>query len=205
MTNDKYIYSHETKSLKQWIEKPDENNYYEYNPEPSEAVIGFDLYNYKQACEDYESKVARLPTIQAEGLNLDKDCELVEGKDFVLQYQYLSIKEMNSVWLDCDETFYYTRKPHLRRLFALPIHSVDTPSQQQISKDDLEDFKILEEYDMKDRLAGAIRHALTKVPESNRENFIVNLCNGMIGSAILHYRNKYEKKLDVKSFKEQFK
>jgi hypothetical protein len=193
MINDKYIYSQETKSLKQWIERP----------EPSGYTMDFDgSREYESDMKEWERKRSTLPTIQAEGLNLDKDCELVEGKDFRLQHQV----DVFDYWHDIPE-HEYNQLPHYanRQITALPIHSVDTPSQQQISKVDLEDFKILEEYDMKDKLAGTIRHALTKVPESNRENFIVNLCNGMIGSAILHYRNRHEKKLDVKPFKEQFK
>ncbi len=78
------------------------------------------------------------------------------------------------------------------------------PPQVKIPQEDIIDFEILDEYDVKERVRGTIRHALTKTPEENREKFLVNLVNGLVGSAILHYRNKYEKKMDIKPFNKQF-
>lgn len=89
----------------------------------------------------------------------------------------------------------------------------DTPSEADYiaepedkeKQDDQIDFRLLEEYDMKDKLGKTITHCLTKMPEENRKDFIVNLCNGMIGSAILHHHNRYVKKLTVPDFKTTFK
>lgn len=81
--------------------------------------------------------------------------------------------------------------------------SSPSPLSAGEQKEDEKDFELLAEYDMKERLAKTIHHVLTKTPEANREQFLINLCNGMVGSAILHYRNKYEKKMNIKPFNQQ--
>lgn len=73
-----------------------------------------------------------------------------------------------------------------------------------MTREDTYDFKLLEEYDLKDKIAKMVGHALSKVPEGNKEQFLVNYFNSLIGSAILHHDNKYVKKLEVPEFKETF-
>lgn len=65
-------------------------------------------------------------------------------------------------------------------------------------------FKLLEEYDLKDKITKMVRHVLSKVPESNKEQFLVNYINSLMGCAILHHDNKYVKKLQVSEFRETF-
>lgn len=65
-------------------------------------------------------------------------------------------------------------------------------------------FKLLNEYDLKETIAKMVRHALTKVPETNKVQFLVNYINCLMGSAILHHDDKYVKKLSVPEFKETF-
>lgn len=73
-----------------------------------------------------------------------------------------------------------------------------------MTQEDTYDFKLLEEYDLKDKITKMVRHALSKVPETNKEQFLVNYINSLMGSAILHHDNKYVKKLQVPEFKETF-
>jgi ribosomal protein S24E len=65
-------------------------------------------------------------------------------------------------------------------------------------------FKLLNEYDLKEKITKMVRHVLAKVPESNKEQLLVNYINSLMGSAILHHDNKYVKKLPVPEFKETF-
>jgi hypothetical protein len=65
-------------------------------------------------------------------------------------------------------------------------------------------FKLLEEYDLKGKITKFVRHVLSKTPECNREQILVNYINALMGSAILHHDNKYVKKLPVSEFKETF-
>jgi hypothetical protein len=73
-----------------------------------------------------------------------------------------------------------------------------------MTQEDTFDFKLLEEYDLKDKIAKMVKHVINKVPETNKEQFLVNYINSLIGSAILHHDNKYVKKLEVPDFKETF-
>lgn len=73
-----------------------------------------------------------------------------------------------------------------------------------MTPEDIEDFKLLEEYDMKEKVAKMVRHVLAKVPLENKETFLINFVNSLVGSAILHHNNKYVKKLDVPDFKSTF-
>lgn len=73
-----------------------------------------------------------------------------------------------------------------------------------MTHEDEYDFKLLHEYDLKDKITNMVRHALNKVPEANKEQFLVNYINGLMGSAILHHDNKYVKNLQVPNFKETF-
>lgn len=70
--------------------------------------------------------------------------------------------------------------------------------------EDKDDFKLLEEYDLKEKIAKMVKHVLDKVPETNKETMLVNFINSLMGSAILHHDNKYVKKLVVPDFKETF-
>jgi len=74
-----------------------------------------------------------------------------------------------------------------------------------MTKEDTYDFKLLEEYDLKDKITKMVKHVLSKVPECNKEKMLVNYINSLMGSAILHHDNKYVKKLKVPDFKETFK
>lgn len=74
-----------------------------------------------------------------------------------------------------------------------------------MDKDDELDFKMLEEYDLTEKITHIVRHVLTKVPAENKEKFLVNYINSIIGSAVLHHDNKYVKKQDVGAFKDMFK
>ena len=65
-------------------------------------------------------------------------------------------------------------------------------------------FKLLEEYDLKEKITKMVKHVLNKVPETNKEQMLVNYINSLIGSAILHHDNRYVKKLSVPDFKETF-
>lgn len=65
-------------------------------------------------------------------------------------------------------------------------------------------FKLLNEYDLSEKITKMVRHVLANVPESNKEQFLVNYINSLMGSAILHHDNKYVKKLAVPEFKETF-
>lgn len=67
-----------------------------------------------------------------------------------------------------------------------------------------DDFKLLEEYYLTGKITHIVRHVLTKVPAENKEKFLVNYINSLVGSAILHHDNKYVKKLQVPEFKETF-
>lgn len=67
-----------------------------------------------------------------------------------------------------------------------------------------DDFKLLEEYNLNEKVTSIVKHVLSKVPESNKEQFLVNYINSLVGSAILHHDNKYVKKLQVPEFKETF-
>lgn len=73
-----------------------------------------------------------------------------------------------------------------------------------MNQEDINDFKLLEEYDLKERITKMVKHVLTKVPENNKEQMLVNYINSLTGSAILHHDNKYVKKLQVPEFKETF-
>lgn len=73
-----------------------------------------------------------------------------------------------------------------------------------MTQEHFEDFKLLDEYDLKEKIANMVRHALTRVPEANKEQFLVNYIGSLVGSAILHHDNKYVKKLHVPDFKETF-
>jgi uncharacterized protein (UPF0297 family) len=66
------------------------------------------------------------------------------------------------------------------------------------------DFKLLEEYDLTEKITHIVRHVLTKVPPDNKEKFLVNYINSIVGSAVLHHDNKYVKKLQVGVFKDIF-
>src|SRR5204863_4102340 len=106
---DKYIYSHETKSLKQWIEPPNVLKY----------MVSIDgKREYKKAMEAYAEKLHDLPTIQAEGLNLDKDCELVEGRDFTIEYQILPPVDFPNTWRSATKECYDTFQKTRRRIIA---------------------------------------------------------------------------------------
>lgn len=73
-----------------------------------------------------------------------------------------------------------------------------------MDKDDELDFKLLEEYDISEKITHIVRHVLTKVPADNKEKFLINYINSAIGSAVLHHNNKYVKKLNVGTFKDMF-
>ena len=74
-----------------------------------------------------------------------------------------------------------------------------------MNQEDAADFKLLEEYDLTEKITHIVRHVLTKVPASNKEKFLINYINSLLGSAILHHDNKYVKKLNVGPFKDVFK
>lgn len=74
-----------------------------------------------------------------------------------------------------------------------------------MNQEDINDFKLLEEYDLKEKITKMVKHVLSKVPEVNKEQILVNYINSLMGSAILHHDNKYVKKLRVPEFKETFK
>lgn len=85
--------------------------------------------------------------------------------------------------------------------------SYQTPRRRRgglMNQEDTADFKLLEEYDLKDNIAKMVKHVLSKMSEGNREQFLVNFINSLLGSAILHHDNKYVKKLQVPEFKETF-
>lgn len=73
-----------------------------------------------------------------------------------------------------------------------------------MTQEDKLDFKLLEEYDLTAKITHIVRHVLTKVPAENKEKFLINYINSVIGSAILHHDNKYVKKLNVGAFKDMF-
>lgn len=73
-----------------------------------------------------------------------------------------------------------------------------------MEKEDIYSMKLLEEYDLKEKIAKMVNHVLLKVPEGNKEQLLVNYINSLLGSAILHHDNKYVKKLQVPEFKETF-
>lgn len=73
-----------------------------------------------------------------------------------------------------------------------------------MNQQDADDFKLLEEYNLKEKIAKMVKHVLSKTPEGNREQILVNYINSLMGSAILHHNNKYVKKLQVPEFKETF-
>lgn len=66
------------------------------------------------------------------------------------------------------------------------------------------DFKLLEEYDLTEKITHIVRNVLTKAPPDNKEKFLVNYINSLVGSAILHHDNKYVKKMNTGSFKDMF-
>lgn len=74
-----------------------------------------------------------------------------------------------------------------------------------MTKEDELDFKLLEEYDLTEKITHIVRHVLTKVPADNKEKFLVNYINSIVGSAVLHHDNKYVKKMNVSAFKDMFK
>lgn len=97
-------------------------------------------------------------------------------------------------------------KTHLLTILADALKKVSqSPLPSPSVPDDAEDFRLLEEYDMKDKLEKVITHCLTSVPQANRKSFMVNFCNSIIGSAILHHNSRYVKKLNVPDFKSTFK
>lgn len=122
---------------------------------------------------------------------------LEEGKDLVIGWQVYSTHFTNDEWKEVSKDEYHVTDPGYRRLIAHPVEN------KVVGEDKERDFELLAEYDMRERLTKTIHHCLTKMPEENREVFIVNLCNGMVGSAILHYRNKHEKKMNIKPFNQQ--
>ena len=73
-----------------------------------------------------------------------------------------------------------------------------------MNQEDIYSMKLLEEYDLKDKIAKMVQHVLSKVPDTNKEQFLVNYINSLLGSAILHHDNKYVKKLQVPEFKDTF-
>jgi hypothetical protein len=74
-----------------------------------------------------------------------------------------------------------------------------------MTQEDAKDFELLSEYDLTEKITHIVRHVLTKVPPDNKEKFLVNYINSVIGSAVLHHDNKYVKKLNVGTFKDMFK
>lgn len=73
-----------------------------------------------------------------------------------------------------------------------------------MNKEDKYDFKLLEEYDLTEKITNIVRHVLTKVPADNKEKFLINYINSIVGSAVLHHDNKYVKKMNVSAFKDMF-
>lgn len=74
-----------------------------------------------------------------------------------------------------------------------------------MTQEDAKDFELLSEYDLTENITHIVRHVLTKVPAENKEKFLVNYINSVIGSAVLHHDNKYVKKLNVGTFADMFK
>jgi hypothetical protein len=115
MSNDKYIYSHETKSLKQWIEPPKSENYRYVSGgfrtgDPSQPGI---QEHTNPEWDEYYLKQQFLPTIQAEGLNLDKDCELVENKDFWLQLGFKIGDKVICTFNDSGHKFWFSHRDEI--------------------------------------------------------------------------------------------
>lgn len=81
----------------------------------------------------------------------------------------------------------------------------DQAVHSQISTSDYENFRLLEEYDMKERIEKVVKHTLEKVPGEYKEQFLTNFINGMLGSAIIHFNDRYVRKLNVPDFKKTFK
>lgn len=59
---------------------------------------------------------------------------------------------------------------------------------------DIEMLMRIGEYQITDKHIQFVNHVLTKAPENNRSNLLCNYFSGLIGSAILHYENKYHRK-----------
>lgn len=57
----------------------------------------------------------------------------------------------------------------------------------------------LEEYELSDETKKFIRHILS-LPEDKREKMLFNYIQGRTGSVILHYENKYVRKIIDKKF-----
>lgn len=73
-----------------------------------------------------------------------------------------------------------------------------------MTQEDIEDFKLLEEYDLKERIAKMVAHIINNVPQENKQQILVNCINSLVGSAILHHNNRHVKKLQVPDFKTTF-
>lgn len=59
------------------------------------------------------------------------------------------------------------------------------------------------EYDISEKTKAFIRHILS-LPKEKSEQMLVNFIQGRTGSVLLHYENKYGRKVTTKPFNEQF-
>lgn len=72
------------------------------------------------------------------------------------------------------------------------------------TQEEKEDLKLLEDYDLTERISKMVAHIINNVPEKNKQQILVNYINSLVGSAILHHNNRFVKKLNVPDFKTTF-
>lgn len=120
------------------MEKPDENDFYEYDPEGNKPVFGFNLQSFKQYCQDYEQHLASLKSYPAIGFDSSfENRELELGKDFELQKQIWSGAGDFSFggWEMAHISRYNSFDTQFRRIVAVPLAE---PKPDEGGKDELE-------------------------------------------------------------------
>lgn len=115
-----------------------------------------------------------------------------------------ALEDIDFTLSQMEDYFHGAEGMKITKMRKVISDAISLYSQSKEGEDEI-DFKLLEEYDMREHISKTIHHVLTKTPEENREQFLINLCNGMVGSAILHHNNRHVKKLIVPDFKTTFK
>lgn len=76
-------------------------------------------------------------------------------------------------------------------------------TEDESVRHDLMMLERMSEYDISEKTKKFIQHILS-LPKEKAEPMLINFIQGRTGSALLHYENKFVRKIITKSFNEQF-
>lgn len=76
-------------------------------------------------------------------------------------------------------------------------------TEDESVKHDLMMLERMSEYDVSEKTKKFIRHILS-LPKEKAEPMLINFIQGRTGSALLHYENKFVRKITTNPFNEQF-